>query len=487
MIKPPNNPWWETASPEEIKRRQSTLLKRFLKDRVIPFSAHYRAIFEEKGLSADDFKSTDDLVKLPFTSKRDLTNTRDFVLIPDEKILKKQWGTLCKLLRHGPNGVKQLLAEELRPIHMTSTTGRSSEPVPFLYTKYDLANLEASGARLMQLCQALPDFRIVNSFPFAPHLAFWQAWYAALGNTCFVLSTGGGKVMGTAGNANTINKIQPDAVIAMPTFLYHLLQYAESEGMRWTQLKRLVLGGEKVPLGMRRKLRDLCARLGSPDVDVISTYGFTEAKLAFSECIGPKGEDPSGFHIYPDLAFIEIVDPKTGERVPDESPGEIVLTPLDSRGSVVMRYRTGDICEGGITYQPCPHCGRTCPRILGRISRTSDIHRLQIGKIKGTLVDFNTLEHILDDTEGVGAWQIELRKENDDPLALDQIHIHIVPMQESHEELEIEVTRNLREITELSPNSINFHSWEEMRLLQGVGEELKEQKLVDHRPIASQP
>jgi phenylacetate-CoA ligase len=481
-MKPPSNPWWESASPDEIKKRQSVLLHRFLKDRVIPFSAHYRRIFQQQELTAKDIQSTDDLVKLPFTSKRDLGETRNFVLIPDEEILKKQLATFLKVLRHGPRGVKQVLADELRPIHMTSTTGRSAEPVPFLYTKQDLTNLEASGLRLMQLSNTPSDFRVINAFPFAPHLAFWQAWYAALGNTCFVLSTGGGKVMGTSGNAKAINKIQPDAIIAMPTFLYHLLQYAAENGMRWTNLKRLVLGGEKVPLGMRRKLKQLCAAMGSEDVDVISTYGFTEAKMAFSECCPPKGEDPSGFHLYPDLALIEIIDPETGERVPDETPGEIVFTPLKARGSVVLRYRTGDIIDGGITYKPCPHCGRTCPRLLGRISRVSDIKRLNLGKLKGTLVDFNTLEHALDDTDGVGAWQAELRKENDDPLGLDEIHIHLVAMDASEEELKVTIAQQLRNKTELSPNSIQFHSWQHMRELQGVGKELKELKVIDNRP-----
>lgn len=288
--------------------------------------------------------------------------------------------------------------------------------------------------------------------------------------------------MGTSGNVKVINKIQPDAIIAMPTFLYHMLQHAHEEGMQWTNLKRLVLGGEKVPLGMRRKLKQLCAAMGSEDVDVISTYGFTEAKMAFSECCPPKGKDPSGFHLYPDLAFVEIIDPETGERVPDESPGEIVFTPLNARGSVVLRYRTGDLIEGGITYKPCPHCGRTCPRLLGKISRVSDIKRLQIGKLKGTLVDFNQLEHILDDTDGVGAWQLELRKENDDRLGLDEIHVHVVAMTENCEDLEETITEQLRDKTELRPNSVTFHSWEEMRELQGVGKELKEQKLIDNRP-----
>lgn len=482
MIKPPNNSWWENALPEVIKKRQASQLHKYLRDRVLPFSAYYRKLFSDLHLTADDIRSTDDLIKLPFTQKSDLSEARDFVIIPDEAILKKQPSTFLKLLRYGPKGVKLQLADELRPIHMTSTTGRSSKPVPFLYTKYDLANLEATGLRLMQLSQAESSFRIVNSFPFAPHLAFWQAWYAALGNTCFTLSTGGGKVMGTAGNVKVIDTIQPDAIIAMPTFLYHMLQFAESEGMRWTNLKRLVLGGEKVPLGMRKKLRELTSKLGSPDVDIISTYGFTEAKMAFSECRPGKDQRTSGFHIYPDLAFIEVIDPTTGERVPDESPGEIVFTSLDSRGSVVIRYRTGDLIEGGITYQPCPICHRTCPRLLGRISRVSEFKNLQIDKLKGTMVDFNSLEHVLDDTDGVGAWQIELRKENDDPLGLDIINIHVVAMQASESSLTEIITRRLRDTTELSPNAIIFHSWDEMRKLQGVGIELKEQKIIDNRP-----
>jgi phenylacetate-CoA ligase len=227
-MKPNNNKWWENASPSEVKRRQGALLHSYLKLRVVPFVAHYHQLFKDANLTADDIKSTDDLVKLPFTSKRDLAETRDFIVIPDEAVLKRQRSTWLKILRYGPTGVKQVLAEELRPIHMTSTTGRSSEPVPFLYTKHDLANLETGGLRLMQLAECESEFRCINAFPFAPHLAFWQAWYAGLANTCFCLATGGGKVMGTSGNAKMIDTIQPDCIIAMPTFFYHLLNYAIS-------------------------------------------------------------------------------------------------------------------------------------------------------------------------------------------------------------------------------------------------------------------
>lgn len=474
--------WWDKAPQEEIKRRQSKLLQSLIRTRVAPFSKFYRELFRREGIDPASIRSTDDLVRIPFTSKKDLGETRDFVVIPDEAVLKKQPGTLLKLLRHGPRGVKSALQDELRPMFMTSTTGRSSAPVPFLYTKHDLAVLQESGRRLMEICRASPDFKTVNAFPFAPHLAFWQAHYASTGATVFMLSTGGGKVMGTSGNVKVIDKIQPDAVIAMPTFLYHLLQQATEDNLRWPKLKRLVLGGEKVPAGMRRKLRAYCAQLGAQKVDILSTYAFTEAKMAWAECPAAEGQSPAGFHLYSDLAFIEVVDPDTGERVPDGQPGEIVYTPLNSRGSVVLRYRTGDLVEGGIERGPCPLCGRTCPRIVGKISRVSDIHRLNIGKLKGTLVDFNQLENLLDDTEGLGAWQLELRKHNDDPLDLDEMVIHAVPLDCDAQTLDQNIRRKMKDSTELSPNEIVFHDWETIRRMQGVGEELKEKKVVDNRP-----
>lgn len=477
----PINTWWENASVDETHHRQSVILSRFLKNRVLPFARHYHDAFEQAGLQAEDIRSTDDLVKVPFTTKSQLSETRDFVIIPDETILKKQWPSIKLALRHGPGAAKRLLARELRPIFMTSTTGRSSEPVPFVYTQHDLDRLEVSGARLMQVCRSKPEYRHINAFPFAPHLAFWQAHYAGLGHNTFVLSTGGGKTVGTDGNVRIITKINPDAIISMPTFLYHLLQQAASENAQWTNLHSLVLGGEKVPEGMRHKLRELCKKVGAGKVNIMSTYGFTEAKLAWSECPAPDGEESAGFHIYPDMGFVEVVDPDSGERVRDGQPGEIVFTQLDARGSIVMRYRTGDLIEKGITREPCPHCGRTCPRLVGRISRVSDIHRLHLEKLKGTLVDFNKLEHLIDDMPGIGAWQIEIRKHNDDPLEIDELIVHAVAL-DGGATLEHEIRHRFLEQIEIMPNAIKLHTWKEMRKLQGVGRELKEQKVVDHRP-----
>jgi phenylacetate-coenzyme A ligase PaaK-like adenylate-forming protein len=310
--------------------------------------------------------------------------------------------------------------------------------------------------------------------------------YGGMERNIFSLATGGGKVMGTDGCLRAMLKLTPQILVAMPTFLYHVLQHALEQKIRLEGVRLLVLGGEKVPDGTRRKLAELCAQLGSPDVQFIVTYGFTEARLAWAECPVPSGTPPPGYHLYPDLGIVEIVDPESGEPVPDGTGGEIVWTPLGQRGTVVLRYRTGDRSEHGLTYEPCPCCGRRMPRLVGRISRVSEMRALRFQKIKGTIVNFNDLENALDDLPGIGTWQIELRKENDDPLGLDIIILHLARDSDANEaEVKGRVSELFKASFELTPNAIEFHTMEELRKLQKVGVAIKEQKVADNRPDAA--
>ena len=110
---------------------------------------------------------------------------------------------------------------------------------------------------------------------------------------------------------------------------------------------------------------------------------------------------------------------------------------------------------------------------------------MHIEKLKGTLVDFNHLEHVLDNVEHVGTWQLELRKRNDDPLELDELD-------PTRQEIRFAATSNcarsstpFHHRTEIHPNRIVFHDSEEMSHLLGVGALLKEDKIVDHRPGAA--
>jgi phenylacetate-CoA ligase len=481
---------WQQLSESAIRRLQTEQLRRYLGNVVLPFSAYYRELFDERGLDAGSFRQLEDLEKIPFTSKSDLLaspshpqRVKDFILTPDPRRLARQPSTILRAMMHGRESARQHLESEFRPIFMTFTTGRSAEPTPFLYTQYDLARLETAGRRLVEICAARPEDRMLNTFPFAPHLAFWLTHYAGTKGRVLTLSSGGGKVMGTDGTLRNIRKFKPDILAGVPTFLYHLLHQAAEEGVHCENLRCIVLGGEKVSDGLRQKLRDLARELGARDVSILATYGFTEAKLAWSECPGAVDQPSSGYHLYPDLGIVEVADPVTGKSLPPGHPGEIVFTPLDARGSVVLRYRTGDFTDGGLAYGPCPCCGRSLPRLLGNISRRSEIKEMNFDKIKGTLVDFNELEHVLDDAPHIGAWQVELRKMNDDPLEVDELVLHVQKLNGADE---AQLTRELNERCvahlEIHPNRIVFHGADEIRQLQGLGKLLKEQRLVDHRP-----
>ena len=481
---------WHSLDRATVRELQGRKLHTYLRDCVLPFSAHYQRIFREAGLTADDIRSVDDLQKIPFTGKEDLLPTKedprrslDFVLKPDAAQLARRPGTILRALLRGKARVKDELDREWRPTFMTATTGRSTESVAFLYTQHDIANLSIGSGRIAELGKQSRDDRMLNMFPFAPHLAFWYMHYSGLDRNIFCLSTGGGKVMGTEGNLRAIQKIRPHVLAGMPTFLYHVLTQAVEEKLRLEGIVTVLLGGEKVADGTRRKLTELCAQLGSPGVLVVSTYGFTEAKLAFGECPFPRGAAPSGFHLYPDLGIVEVIDPATGKPQPDGVGGEIVWTPLEQRGTVILRYRTGDQIEHGLTHERCPHCGHTMPRLMGRISRVSDFRSMRFQKVKGTILDFNELEHALDDVRGIGSWQLELRKVDNDPLQLDEIVLHVTRAgDQPEEEVKTHLTNLLHSRFEVRPNAILFHTGEQLRVLQKVGVALKEQKVVDNRP-----
>ena len=482
---------WQKLPEKVVRKLQAEKLRHYLRNTVLPFSSHYRELFRQNNLDAGSFRTLEDLQRLPLTSKEDLLNTpenprkiREFILVPEQRELARRPSTILQAMLHGRANVTRRFEREFRPIFMTCTTGRSTESVAFTYTNHDLANLALAGRRIFEICNAEPDFRLLNTFPYAPHLAFWLTHYGGMEFTNFVLSSGGGKVLGTEGQLRFIRQLQPHVLIGMPTFLYHVLQQAVDEGVKCPTLCRIVLGGEKVAPGTRRKLARLAGKLGATSIDIVATYGFTEAKMAWSECPCPHGEQ-SGYHLYPDLGIVEVVDPKTGEQVPNGEAGEIVFTPLDSRGSVVVRYRTGDLIDGGLVHEPCPHCGRLVPRLVGNISRVSEIKTMRFDKIKGTLVDFNLLEHVLDDAQHLAAWQLELRKRNDDPHDLDELILH-VHKSDSLDDAKCarELRRCFTDRTEIQPNRIVFHDSEEMSQLLGVGTLLKEEKIVDHRPGA---
>ena len=492
------DPWSDLTSLSyaQVKALQDRKLRYFINRHVYPFSPHYRKLFDDNNIDPRHIRGTADLKHIPFTSKLDLISKenpqkfRDFVLAPDQEKMRRFWpkSELLKLaalsLCKGKEHVQDRLGREYRPVFMTFTTGTTNSPVPFIYSRADIGNLNLSGSRMVRLFNIAPDERIMNIFPFAPHLAFWQVFFGALESGVFSLSTGGGKVLGTEGNLVALSRIKPSVVLGVPSYVYHLVRVAQEKGQDLSCIKKIVLGAARVDLAYKTKLSGMLARQGAKDVFIFGTYGFTEARSAWAECPAPH-DVSSGYHLYPDKEIFEIVDPQTGEVKAEDQDGELVYTALDARASVVLRYRTGDMVTGGMTYGVCPYCRRTTLRLSSDITRLSDNKDLQLSKVKGALVNLSHFGSVISDIPYVEEWQIEIRKHNNDPYDVDEVVVYITPKAgQDTSALADDVKSKLVASAEISPNEVKIIPLAEMVKRLELETANKEKRIVDIRPKA---
>ena len=116
-----------------------------------------------------------------------------------------------------------------------------------------------------------------------------------------------------------------------------------------------------------------------------------------------------------------MVDPDTGVRLPDGTPGELAFTHLIKRGTVLLRYLIGDLVA--IDHNPCPHCGRTSPRVASNLTRSGDIV-----KVRGMLVNLRMLKDMLEAHPEIAEYQIVLRPQDpDDVFSMDELLLRLAP------------------------------------------------------------
>src|SRR3989338_7534732 len=291
-------------------RKQAALQNKKLQHmmRLFPHAPYYSAFFQAHNLNPRTITSTNDLLKIP-----SLPHVNGFRLFFSYTL-------------------KQELMKEFKPVHVHFTSGRSAMSVPVLYTQHDLLQLQEASRRMLIHLKIPLTSRVLNVFPYAPHLAFWQAVYATNYLGVFGVHTGGGKGMGTSKILDVLERMRPEVIIGMPSYVYHILSLAAEQHRDLSSLHYVLLGGEAVTPAYKEKLKSLLHLSGSPSPLIYTTYAFTEGKVSWTQC-----NEESGYHLYPDMEFIEIVDPQ-GNRVLDGQTGEIVYTGLDFRGTVFLRY-----------------------------------------------------------------------------------------------------------------------------------------------------
>ncbi len=469
-------PWRKIQQWSLKKQRafQAKKLQTILKiSRLAPY---YNALYDAHKINIHAIRSLDDFASFPFTTKADLLPSKEypekasaFVVNPTHHIRELPALTRFQLLFS--SSLKLKMVSEFKPVHVHFTSGRSAMSIPVFYTQRDLLLLQEAARRMMSYLQIPHTVRVINVFPYAPHLAFWQTVYATNYLGIFGLHTGGGPVMGTERIVENIEKMHAECIVGMPSYVYHLLSYAVQHRKKLSSVKWILLGGEAVTHGYIEKVKHLLMLCDAHAVRVYSSYAFTEGKVSWSQC-----HEESGYHLYPDMEFVEIIN-HDGKRVPDGQIGEIVYTALDFRGTLFLRYKTGDI--GRLQPGSCPHCGARTPRLESMISRSSEIVSLNLTKIKGTLVDLHAVAALLSSLPFIDEWQlfIERKEKYDlDELILDVAQTSAV----SHTFAKNEILREMQANFHVTPTIQFKHKKDIVKQLE-LEHRMKEKRIVDLR------
>ncbi|KNB52400.1 phenylacetate--CoA ligase PaaK [Streptomyces caatingaensis] len=270
----------------------------------VPF---HRRAFDAAGVRPRDCATLSDLGRFPFTTKADL---RD----------------------HYPFGMFAVPEGRIRRIHASSgTTGR---PTVVGYTDRDLDTWAGLVARSLRAAGVRPGDRVHVAYGYGLFTGGLGAHYGAERLGCTVIPASGGM---TSRQVRLIQDFRPRVIMVTPSYLLTLLDEFERQGVdpRSTSLRVAVLGAEPWTEGMRREIEERFA------LDACDIYGLSEVMGpgVAQECVETK----DGPHLWEDHFYPEIVDPVTGEVLPDGEPGELVLTSLTNEAMPVVRYRTRDL------------------------------------------------------------------------------------------------------------------------------------------------
>lgn len=321
--------------------------------RLIKTDSFYGKKYRELGIT--EIKSQEDFERIPFSGKADLRDAY-------------------------PLGIQAVPDEEVVRIH--SSSGTTGKPVIIPYTAKDVDDWATMFAR----CYEVAGITSKDRIQITPGYGLWTAGIGFQAG-CEKL----GAMAVPMGPGNTDKQIQmmidlkSTVITATSSYALVLAEEIEKRGRKdQICLKKGVIGSERWSEKKRQAIRE---GLG---IELYDIYGLTEI---YGPGIGINCEHEEGIHYWDDYIYIEIIDPKTGEPVPDGEPGEIVITTLVKEGAPLLRFRTHDMSR--IIPEPCS-CGRSYPRIDIIRGRSDDMF-----KVHGVNMFPGQVEEILQQVDGV--------------------------------------------------------------------------------------
>ncbi|WP_170434234.1 phenylacetate--CoA ligase PaaK [Ruegeria arenilitoris] len=374
----------EIASIDEIRSLQLDRLKWSLRHAYDNVSM-YKQRFDEAGVHPDDLKTLADLAKFPFTYKNDL---RD----------------------HYPFGLFAVPREQIIRLHASS--GTTGKPTVVGYTKNDIDNWADLVARSLRASGLRKGDMIHNAYGYGLFTGGLGAHYGIERLGATVVPMSGGQ---TEKQVALITDFKPDGIMVTPSYMLNILEQYHKVGMdpRESSLSVGVFGAEPWTDAMRKEVEQAF------DMHAVDIYGLSEimGPGVANECVETK----DGPVIWEDHFYPEIIDPQTGEVLPDGEMGELVFTTLTKEGLPMIRYRTRDLTR------LLPGTARAMRRMEKITGRSDDMIIL-----RGVNVFPSQIEEQVMATGGIAAhYQIELYKSG----RMDAMRVYVEAMPDAADEL----------------------------------------------------
>ena len=424
----------EQQDPKKIQQFQEEKLQELLQY-LSTHSPYYQRIFKEYHIDIKEIKTLKNLQKLPTTTKNDLQcYNDDFLCVPKTAI-----------------------------IDYASTSGTLGRPVTFGLTDKDLDRLAYNEAISLS-CAGIQKGDVVQLMT-----TIDRRFMAGLAYFLGIRRLGASIVRVGAGipelQWDSIHSYQPKWLLAVPSFLLKLIEFAEKSGIdyRKSSVKGVICIGETLrkqdfsPNLLTQKIMEKW-----PELALYSTYASTEMSTTFTEC-----EYMHGGHHHPELIITEVLDDE-GKVLPEGSLGELTITTLGIEGMPLLRFRTGDMVT--LHQEPCS-CGRNTLRVSPVVGR-----KQQMIKYKGTTLYPPVLMDLLTEFAQVENYIIEI---SNNEILTDEILIKIGTSTPS-DALREEIINHFRAKMRVVPK-IEFHPVETIEQQLYPKGSRKPVKFIDHR------